>query len=108
MIAGLIVLGSQPAKVLFRGIGPSLSAAGITQPLRDPKLDLFNGQGAKMAENDNWKDSQQAAIAATGIPPTSNFESAIRVDLNPGNYTAIMSGTNGATGIGLIEAYHLP
>jgi K319L-like, PKD domain len=108
MIAGLIVLGSQPTKVLFRGLGPSLGAAGITQALRDPRLDLFNGQGAKMAENDNWKDSQQGVIAATGIPPTSTLESAIRVDLNPGNYTAIMSGTNGATGVALIEAYNLP
>ena len=108
MIAGLIVLGPQPTKILFRGLGPSLSAAGILQSLRDPKLDLFNSQGAKMAENDNWKDSQQGVIAATGIPPSNNFESAIRVDLNPGNYTAVMSGTNGATGVALIEAYNLP
>ena len=108
MIAGLIVLGSQPTKVLFRGIGPSLSAAGITEPLRDPKLDLFNGQGAKLAENDNWRDSQQALIAATGIPPSNNLESAIRINLNAGNYTAILSGTNGATGVALIEAYNLP
>ncbi len=108
MIAGLIVVGSQPTKILFRGMGPSLSAAGITQPLRDPRLDLFNGQGAKIAGNDNWKDSQQAAIAATGIPPKNNFESAIRTDLSPGHYTAIMSGVSGATGIGLIEAYNLP
>ncbi len=108
MIAGLIVTGTQPSKVLFRGIGPSLSAAGIAQPLRDPRLDLFNRQGAKIAGNDNWKDSQQAAIAATGIPPKNNLESAIRADLSSGNYTAIMSGTNAATGIGLIEVYSLP
>jgi hypothetical protein len=108
MIAGLIVAAHQPVKVLFRGLGPSLAAAGIAQPLHDPRLDLFNGQGAKIAENDNWKDSQQSAIAATGMPPESTFESAIRIDLNPGNYTAIMSGRNGMTGIGLVEAYNLP
>ena len=108
MIAGLIVTGTQPSRILFRGIGPSLSGAGIAQPLPDPRLDLFNGQGAKIAGNDNWKDSQQAAIAATGIPPKNNLESAIRADLHSGNYTAIMRGTNAATGIGLIEVYSLP
>jgi hypothetical protein len=108
MIAGLIVVGPQSAKVLFRGLGPSLANQGITQSLRDPRLDLFNGQGTKIAANNNWKESQPSAIAATGIPPKNNFESAIRADLKPGSYTAIMSGMNGTTGIGLIEVYTLP
>lgn len=108
VIAGLSVPGTQTARVLFRGIGPSLSNHGVNHPLQDPRLDLFNSQGARMATNDNWKDSQQAAILATGMAPQNSREAAIRSNLVPGNYTAIMSGPGAATGIGLIEAFSLP
>lgn len=57
--------------------------------------------------NDNWQSTQEAEIIATTIPPDNNFESAIVVTLDPGAYTAIVSGKNGGTGIGLVEAYDL-
>ena len=61
----------------------------------------------RFSSNNNWKDSQQAAIAATGLAPANDLESAILADLAPGNYTAVVSGVSGATGIALVEAYHL-
>jgi len=42
--------------------------------------------------NDNWKESQQSAIAATSKAPTNDRESAILRSLAPGNYTAILKG----------------
>ena len=57
--------------------------------------------------NDNWRDTQEAEIIATTIPPTNNAESAILSDLQPGAYTAIVRGKNNTTGVGLVEAYHL-
>ena len=108
IIAGLSIPGPQTARVLFRGVGPSLSNHGVTQPLQDPRLDLFNVQGARIATNNNWRDSQQAVIMATGMAPANNLEAAIRANLLPGNYTAIMSGPGGETGIGLIEAFSFP
>ena len=107
MIGGTIVTGSDAARVLFRALGPSLVAAGIQSPIGDPQLDLFDANGVRIAENNNWKDSQQAAIAGAGLAPVNDFESAILADLAPGNYTAVVSGVNGATGIALVEAYHL-
>ena len=107
MIAGLIVAGPDAARVLFRGIGPSLRRADIPEALSDPQLEVVNSQGNKLAGNNNWEDSQQAAIAATGAAPEENVEAAIIVDLPPGNYTALLSGLNGGTGVGLVEAYHL-
>ena len=107
MIGGTIVTGSDAARVLFRALGPSLVAAGIQSPIGDPQLDLFDANGVRIAENNNWKDSQQAAIASAGLAPVNDFESAILADLAPGNYTAVVSGVNGATGIALVEAYHL-
>jgi K319-like protein len=108
MIGGLILTGTDPATILFRAIGPSLASFGIQGALADPTLDLFNAQGTKIATDNNWKDSQQAAIQATGLAPANDFESALLVDLNAGNYTAIVSGVNNTTGVALIEAYHLP
>jgi hypothetical protein len=107
MIGGVILLGPDPARILFRALGPSLSSAGIQQTLADPQLDLFDAQGTKIASNNNWKDTQQAAIQDTGAAPTIDSESAIVATLNPGNYTAVVSGMNGGIGVGLIEAYHL-
>lgn len=99
--------GPDSAGVVFRALGPSLSAAGIQNPLSDPQLDLFDANGAKIFSNNNWKDSQQEAIAGAGLAPVNDLESAIVADLSPGNYTAVVSGVSGATGVALVEAYHL-
>ena len=107
MIGGTIVTGPDTARVVFRALGPSLAAAGIQNPLGDPQLDLFDGNGAKISSNNNWKDTQQVAIAGAGLAPASDLESAILADLAPGNYTAVVTGVNGASGIALVEAYHL-
>ena len=107
MIGGTIVTGQDNARVAFRALGPSLSAAGIANAISDPQLDLFDGNGTRIGANNNWKDSQQAAIASAGLGPANDLESAIIIDLAPGNYTAVLSGVNGATGVALVEAYHL-
>jgi len=106
-IVGFIVTGTTPKKVILRAIGPSLSSNGVGGPLSDPTLTLYNGAGAVLASNDNWRDTQQAEIQATGIAPTNNLESAIVRTLVPGSYTAVLRGKNGATGIGLVEVYDL-
>jgi hypothetical protein len=107
MIGGTIVTGTDTARVVFRALGPSLAAFGIQNSISDPQLDLFDANGVKISSNNNWKDSQQAEIASTGLAPANDLESAILADLTPGNYTAVVSGANGATGEALVEAYHL-
>ena len=115
MIGGFIV-GPETAantRVVIRGIGPSLSSSNVPNPLQDPTLELHNGNGDKIATNDNWKiddktqQSQQAAIEATGLAPKDDRESAILIGLAPGTYTTILAG-KGATGNGLIEIYNVP
>ena len=105
-IGGFIVTGTTPKKVLIRGIGPSLASVGITDFLADPVLELHKPKGVVLVNN-NWKDTQQTAISATGLAPTNDFEAAIVSTLDPGSYTVILSGQNGGSGIGLIEAYDL-
>jgi len=110
LIGGTVVDGAAGSllRVLVRALGPSLASAGVTTPLANPTLSLRDANGNVIASNDNWKDSQQAAIAATGKAPPNDNESAILGLLAPGNYTAIVAGKNGTTGVALIEFYSLP
>ena len=106
-IAGFIVTGDVPKRVLIRGIGPSLAMNGVPTPLADPTLTLFGATGNQLRMNDNWRDSQEAEIMATGLAPQNNLESAIVTTLSPGPYTAVLAGQNGTTGNGLVEVYDL-
>lgn len=107
MIGGVILVGQDPARILFRAIGPSLATVGIQSALADPQVDLFNGEGTLIAANNNWRDSQEELVRATGAAPSNDAESAILVDLAPGNYTAVVTGVDNGTGTALIEAYYL-
>ena len=101
--------GGASEKVLLRGIGPSLTADGISGALENPTLQLYDGDGAILISNDDWADDadQATEIAATGLQPRHNSESAIIATLPPGLYTAIVAGKNRTVGVGLVEAYHL-
>jgi hypothetical protein len=90
---------------VIRGLGPTLTQHGVSGALADPFLSLFDGSGKLLWNNNDWKDSQQAIIQTTGKAPPNDLESAILRTLAPGNYTAILSGRNGTTGIGLVEVY---
>ena len=93
--------------VLVRAIGPSLNGV-LPNALANPVLELHNGNGATIAVNDNWQDSQKTDVEATGIPPSHPNESAIVSSLVPGNYTAIVRGVNNTMGNALVEVYNLP
>jgi len=107
LIGGFILGGDQPTKVIVRAIGPSLGNSGVTDPLQDPVLELHDGSGSLISQNDDWRSLQEEAIIATGIPPNDNRESAIVATLPPGNYTAIVRGRDSSTGVGLVEVYNL-
>jgi hypothetical protein len=103
IIAGFITNGS--TQVLVRGLGPARAQFGVSEALADPVLTLVDGNGNVVQSNNNWKDTQQAAIQATGFAPPNDLEAAILAPVAAGNYTAILSGNGGGTGIGLIEVY---
>ena len=108
LIGGFIVGGSQTKDVVVRAIGPSLAASGVSGALGDPTVELRNASGSLVDSNDNWGSHPKAAqIQSEGLAPTQSAESALQVTLNPGSYTAIVRGANGATGIGLVEIYDL-
>lgn len=109
LIGGFIVNGGgSTARLVVRGIGPSLVTADVAEPLADPFLELHNSDGAVIAANDNWADSQQDEIAATALAPSDPLDAAAVVVVPPGAYTAVLRGANGAAGIGVLEIYKLP
>lgn len=109
LIGGFIVTGVAPKKVIIRAIAPSLTTGGqpLSGRLEDPMLKLHAGDGSVIAENDDWRSSQEEEIQASTIPPPDDRESAIVATLLPGNHTAVLRGKDNSTGIAVVEVYDL-
>ena len=107
VLIGGIIASKGLTKVVVRAIGPSLVAFGITNPLLDPTLELYDDSGTPIAINDDWQTSQKDDIEESALPPNDSRESEIFAALPPGNYTAVVRGKNGATGIAVVEAYNV-
>jgi photosystem II stability/assembly factor-like uncharacterized protein len=106
-IGGFIIAGTGPKHVLLRAIGPSLTQLGVPNVLADPVLELHGPGAFATITNHDWRDTQEAAIMATGIPPSNDFESAIDATLVPGAYTALVRGNGNTAGVALVEVYDL-
>jgi hypothetical protein len=108
LIGGFIIQGDVFKTVILRAIGPSLSSSGLTGALQDPQMELYDSTGALLESNDNWQQSPAAGeIIDSGLAPSDTREATIVARLAPGNYTAIISGVNNTTAIGLVESYTL-
>jgi hypothetical protein len=109
VIAGFIIGGNSTAsdRVIIRAIGPSLASVGVSSPLANPKLELRDSNGSLIVANNDWRENpaQEAELTNAGLAPVSDVESGIAVTLPPGLYTALLSGVNNSTGVGLIEVY---
>jgi hypothetical protein len=105
MIAGLIIQGDGPQTVVVRARGPSMAAQGVPGTLANPQLQLFSG-ATQIGFNDNWQDAaNSAAIQSSGFAPADGVESAILVTLQPGAYTAIVTGVGATTGVAIVEVF---
>ena len=93
---------------MVRGLGPTLVQFGVSGTLADQTVTLMDSNVNVVQSNDNWKDSQQPEIQNSGLQPPNDLEAAILATVPAGNYTAILSGNGGGTGIGLVEVYKLP
>jgi len=116
VIGGFIIQGAEEKRVVIRAIGPELTQYGVPDALANPTLELHDGTGALIASNNNWvatiiggviTSDQVAAIRTSGYAPGDPRESAMIVNLPPGNYTAIVRGVANTTGVALVEVYDL-
>lgn len=115
LIAGFVIQGTKPLTVLIRGVGPGLKAQGLSQPLANPKLTLFDHAGVAIHNNDNWNQARnlaelRAATTATGaFALTENSNDAAMLEtLDPGVYTAHVTSVDGSSGVALVEIYEAP
>jgi hypothetical protein len=108
MIGGFIVVGDNGAtNIVVRAIGPSLSPLGVAGAMTDPVLEIYDGNGTLISQNDDWASGNDAGfIRSQSLAPADSHESAVLLQ-NPvqGNYTAVLKGKNGGTGVGVVEAY---
>ena len=123
LVAGFVIKGTTPKRVLVRGIGPTLAAYGVAGPLADPTLKLYSGSTV-VAQNDNWETPQTVAGGGTAATATeiSNAatacgafsltaggkDSSVLVTLQPGLYSAIVAGAGNTTGPAMVEVYEVP
>ncbi len=106
MIGGFIVGGDQATNVIVRALGPSLANFGVLGTLADPMLEVHDGNGAVIAQNDDWR-TEAPVLSGTGLTPADDRESAILLALPPGAYTAVVRGKGNSSGVGLVEVYNL-
>lgn len=114
LIAGFVVGGDLPARLLIRGIGPSLAQFGVGGFLVDPQLSIYDSAATVIASNDNWGADDAASKAATAqlvgafSLSSGSRDATLLITLPPGAYTAHLNGAANATGVGLIEIYSVP
>ena len=122
LIAGIVVTGTAPKRVLIRGVGPTLARFNVTGAVSDPTLKIYHGT-TLIAQNDDWGIPQPlsasqtmasaaelaASATATGAfaLPNGGKDAAVLLTLEPGTYSAVMSGANHTTGAGIIEVYEV-
>lgn len=115
LIAGLVVGGSVPKRVMIRAAGPALAQFGLTGVLAQPQLTLLAAGSVTVAENAGWSASPDAAligdaagrVGACAFPAGSPHAARV-VNLAPGSATAQVVGVGVGTGIVLLEVYALP
>lgn len=115
LIAGFVIGGSSNENVLIRGIGPTLSQFGVVNALANPSLTIYNALGQLVAQNATWSTNTNPSTVATIAAevgafalPTASADSALLLNLEPGAYTAQVTGLNASSGEAMIEVYHVP
>ena len=114
LIAGFVVTGSVPKRVLIRGVGPALTQFGVAGALARPSLAVFSGNTV-LAQNAGWTTTADTSAITAAAQQAGAFafaatsqDAALILNLAPGSYTAQISGVAGTTGVALVEVYELP
>jgi hypothetical protein len=111
LIAGFTIGGSETKRILVRAIGPTLASLGVTGTLADPKLEIVRGGSTTViASNDNWDAALAPTFTGVGAfaLTSGSKDAAVIMTLQPGSYTAQVSGVGNTTGVAIVEVYELP
>jgi kumamolisin len=124
-ISGFVVQGNEPVQLLVRGVGPALSAFGLSGLLAQPSIGIFDSKNVLIVSDAGWGNALVAGTSASGAtyrPATAadmtaagafaltagSADSAIVITVPAGSYTAVISGVDSTSGTALAEVYELP
>lgn len=109
LVVGFAVGGTGTRSVLIRAVGPTLANFGVAGALADPRLEI-NRDGAIIRTSDNWSANLAPLFPPVGAFPlaSGSRDAALALALEPGTYTAQISGVGNAGGAVLVEVYELP
>jgi hypothetical protein len=113
LIGGFVVQGPAYKRMLVRAVGPTLSAFGLADALRDPILTIHSGQDV-VAINDRWDAGDAVAVTAASKTAgafnlaANSEDAALLITLPPGAYTVEVKGKGDTEGIALLEIYEVP
>jgi uncharacterized delta-60 repeat protein len=124
VVGGLAVGGSQPVRLIVRGVGPNLAKAGLSGTLPNPVLKIYNNSNALIAQNDDWgtpvtvnasfpgSTAAEISAASSSVGLTAydggSRDAAIVITLSPGVYTMDVTSGDTNVGVGMVEIYLLP
>ncbi len=106
LIGGFIVTGDATKEVVIRALGPSLARSGVSRVLPNPEVELYDSSGTLLDQNADWTSLPPGSVPAE-LQPTDPKEAVIVAYLPAGNYTAVVRGEDGTTGVALCELYDL-
>jgi hypothetical protein len=107
-IAGFVITGSAPKRILVRAAGPALTGVGVPGSLADPVIELHdNRAGVTLATNDNWASALAPTFSAVGAFSwtAGSKDAALVTSLAPGLYSVVVKGQSDGTGVALVEVY---
>jgi hypothetical protein len=122
LIGGFYIVGATSRSVLVQGLGPALTALGVSGALAHPELSIHqfqNGQDVTLYSNIGWSTNtgpaeQQVLLAAaagafaTPVLTPGSADSELLLTLPPGGYSAEVGGADGGSGVALCAIYELP
>jgi hypothetical protein len=112
LFGGFSIAGNTAETLLIRSLGPGLTipSPNLTGTLTQPVLTVYNGSTPTYS-NTIWGGDPvlaagMALVGAYALPSNST-DAAVMITLAPGNYTVLINGVNGTTGIATVEIYEI-
>lgn len=115
VVTGFVISTSGSRNMLIRAIGPTLTAFGIGDALRQPQLALYHGDQL-VATNEGWAPDDAAEGRLTAafdragafrLLETTSRDAAMVASLGQGAYTVRVKSADGSTGSVLLEVYDI-
>ncbi|MFZ9747091.1 MAG: immunoglobulin domain-containing protein [Opitutaceae bacterium] len=110
LMVGFGIGSGLPRRLLLRVLGPQLAAYGVEAFLANPRVEVFSGEGERVAANDDWEPGLAEVMAGAGAPALmpGSRDAALVLSVAPGRRYTVAVGGAEVAGEVLLEVYELP